>query len=150
MTKKVIIIASAVIAMLFAGVLIGVSILSPLAKMPHWFGELPIVASIILIVISLLIILISSAVLFHIKITKALRISIIIPSILIVLGDILLAFLMTYNFIDDYDKLRTSSIFFTLIIPVNIIFYIGSAAVITTLLTCIRRALKPGEIKENN
>jgi hypothetical protein len=139
--RKLIVIASAIIAILFAVAMIIEVIRLIILRWPEMYSPptLDYIVAIIGIIIPLLIILISLLVIFNIKIPKALAIPFAIISILIaiiymtLLGGLLL----------ETSISRSLYIFCSIVL---IIFYLPA---IITLLTYIRRALKPAEVKEN-
>jgi len=133
--KKLIVIASAIIAILFAVAMLAYSILYLTGKIPQ-NTYMPLAK--LSILISLLIILISLLVVFNIKLPKSFRIILIIVSIplgLLYIAESYAGLLMLYN-----GKINTLFDIRHLLIRVTIFI---------TLLTYIRRALKPMEVKEN-
>ena len=132
--KKVFIIASAVISIIFA-----IALIMPLLggeRNPA--GITPILDAIVTIITALLIIMISILVIFNVKLPKALRIPLVIISILIALSSIALFGILLFNLINDYAVIHIH-------MPI-IIYTIANLCfvfVVITLLTYIRRALRP-------
>jgi len=131
--KKVIVIASAVISILFA-----VLVIIPYIRIP--FQELrPIdTRDVIGYILVVGIILISLLVIFNIKLPKILRISLAIISVLIalltldVLGTIIAMFIVGRQNSDP-----------------NLLFSAGILVIVITMRNYIHQALKPVEVKEN-
>lgn len=134
--KKVIVIASAILAILYAIGVIIPQVGFLLGKESHGMYSPPAM-DFIEIIISLLIILISSLVLFHIKPPNPLRILLIVVAILIALINMAIFGLILFSFIKGY----VETFLF-------IIFCLGSVTVIIASITYIRRALKLA-VKEN-
>ena len=128
--KRVLVIASAVIAIIYAIGVIIPQVGFLLDRESHGMYS-PMAMDFIEVIISLLIILISSLVLFHIKPPKPLRILLAIISVLIALINIIIFSLVLFSFIKGY----VETFLF-------VIFCVGSVTVIIASLTYIIRALR--------
>ena len=140
--KKVIVIASAVLAMLFAIGLIIFKILFMLVRESHGIYSPPAIANIVEIGIALLIILFSSSVIFNIKLPKSLRIPLAIISILMLVGNIVISGLFLCLF---FIQANNAAILMDFYIAICISICLVSAPVTITLGTYIRRTLWPAE-----
>lgn len=135
--KKVIIIASAVISIIYAIFVIIITVENWYLTILFMDTDSTILLS-IQITIALLTILISWLVIFNIKLIKPLKLLLIIISILITLITIYLLDLGILSFISH-----------SRIYALPIISLLAEVAIIITMLTYIHRALKPVEVKEN-
>ncbi len=141
--KKVIIIASAVIAVLYSVYLTICTVYTLVEALRYGLYEYhaldrgPAGNFATSIIMELLILFVSILVLFKVRPPKLLRILIVIFAVIIVLLSILTAGIYTFVVIKG-STYRTINAEY-------IVFILGQSAVIITLLTYIRRALKPAK-----
>ena len=135
--KKVIVIASAVISILYSIILILVWVGEASRMFPFTQKEMLVTAA--GIIFCLFIPVISLVVIFNIKPPKVLIMILAAISVFIALFSLILSGACAYIIITGHSWIGRRE---------SIVCFLMQIAVIITLLTCIRRALKPAEIKE--